>query len=264
MTTNEDTVLLKLEGSVAYIVLNRPAVLNAVDIEMADALLNACRTVAANPEVRAVVLKGAGKAFMAGGNLARFQEDPAQAPDTADHLIRLLNAAVEVLGGLRAPVIASLHGAVAGAGVSLALACDLAIAADNTRFNLAYARIGATPDVSASWHLPRVVGLRKAMEIALLADNVDAPEALRLGLVNRVVAADSLEEATAALATRLAAGPTLVYGATKRLLRGSLGRSLHEQLELERAAFCSAAASADFVEGVDAFYGKRPAVFTGK
>jgi 2-(1,2-epoxy-1,2-dihydrophenyl)acetyl-CoA isomerase len=264
MNTNEDSVVLRMEGGVAHIVLNRPAVLNAVDIEMAEALLNVCRAVAADPAVRVVVLKGAGKAFMAGGNLARFHEAPAQAPETADHLIRLLNAAVEVLDGLRVPVVASLHGAVAGAGVSLALACDLAIAADNTRFNLAYARIGATPDVSASWHLPRVVGLRKAMEIALLAENVDAAEAQRLGLVNRVVTADSLDAETAALAARLAAGPTRAYGATKRLLRESSGRSLREQLELERAAFCSVAASADFAEGVDAFYGKRAAAFTGQ
>jgi 2-(1,2-epoxy-1,2-dihydrophenyl)acetyl-CoA isomerase len=264
MGKNEDTVLLEMDGGVAYIVLNRPAVLNAVNIEMADMLLNVCRIVAADPGVRAVVLKGAGKAFMAGGDLARFQEEPSKAPDTADHLIRLLNAAVEVLGGLRAPVIASLHGAVAGAGVSLALACDLAIASENTRFNLAYARIGATPDVSASWHLPRVVGLRKAMEIALLADNVDATEAQRLGLVNRVVGADILDQETGALAARLAAGPTLAYGATKRLLRDSLNRNLRDQLEFERAAFCNAAASADFVEGVDAFYGKRAAAFTGK
>lgn len=260
----EQPVLLDISGGIARLALNRPAVLNAVNIEMAEALLEACRQVAADDRVRAVVLCGAGKAFMAGGDLARFQQEPADAADSADRLIRPLNAAVEVLAGLRAPVIASLHGAVAGAGVSLALACDLAIAADNTRFNLAYARIGATPDVSASWQLPRVVGLRKAMEIALLAENIDAVEAQRLGLVNRVVLAAELEAQTAALAQRLASGPTLAYGATKRLLRESLGHSLREQMELERVAFCAITGSGDFAEGIGAFYGKRAAAFTGK
>lgn len=255
--------MLVRDGAIANIVLNKPAVLNAVDVEMAEALLAACRKVAADPGVRVVVLSGAGKAFMAGGNLARFQADPANAADSADALIRPLNEAILTLAQLRQPVIASLHGAVAGAGVSLALACDLAIAADTVKFNLAYARIGASPDVSASYYLPRIVGLRRALEIALLAENVNADEACRLGMVNRVVPVASLADETTALARRLAEGAAVAYGATKRLLHDSHGRSLAEQLEAEREAFRACAQTADFAEGIAAFYEKRPPVFTG-
>ncbi|SFV12657.1 enoyl-CoA hydratase/isomerase family protein [Pseudoduganella namucuonensis] len=264
MTMQDQAVLLEREGAIARIVLNRPAVLNAVDVEMAEALLAAIKAVAGDPAVRVVVLKGAGKAFMAGGNLACFQADPAQAERSAERLIRPLNEAVLALTQLPVPVIASLRGPVAGAGVSLALACDLAVAADNVSFNLAYARIGASPDVSGSWYLPRIVGLRKAMEIALLTGTVEAAEAGALGLVNRVVAAGRLDEETDCLARRLASGATAALGATKRLLHESHTRGLAEQLEAERAAFCACTRTGDFAEGVAAFYARRGAEFTGR
>ena len=156
------------------------------------------------------------------------------------------------------------NGPVAGAGLSIALLADLAIAADDAQFTLAYARIGASPDGSATWSLPRIVGLRKALELALLAETIDAAEALRLNLVNRVVPREHLEGETAALAARLAAGPALAYGRIKQLMRTSFDRSLAEQLAEEAAAFTALAASADFAEGVSAFVGKRPPRFTGR
>lgn len=263
MSANDTPVMLTRDGAIAHIVLNRPALLNAVNVPMAEALRDACSKIAADSDVRVVVLSGAGKAFMAGGDLARFQAEPADAHEHADALIRPLNEVVLMLAALRQPVIASLHGAVAGAGVSLALACDLAIAADTVNFNLAYARLGASPDVSASWYLPRIVGLRKAMEIALLVENIDAAEALRLGMINRVVPAASLASETMSLAKRLANGPTAAYGATKRLLRGADACTLAQQLDAERDAFCNCARSNDFAEGIAAFYGKRAARFTG-
>lgn len=263
MNGHNPLVVLKRDGAVAEILLNRPEVLNAANRDLAETFLGVCRQIAADPGVRAVLLRGAGKAFMGGGDLAGFHADPDHADDTANGLIRPLNEAVAILAELQAPVVASLHGAVAGAGVSLALACDLAIAADNVKFNLAYSRIGASPDVSASWSLPRVVGLRKAMEIALLAENFDAAEALRLGIVNRVVPAADLPAETEALMRRLAAGPSFSYGTIKKLLRASGERDLRGQMEAERLAFCGCARTGDFREGVAAFYEKRAARFTG-
>lgn len=263
MNEHETPVLLRRDGAVAEIVLNRPDVLNAANLALAEAFLTVCREIAGDPGVRVVVLRGAGKAFMGGGDLAAFHADLAHAAETASGLIAPLNEAVAILAALSAPVVASLQGAVAGAGVSLALACDLIIAADNVKFNMAYSRIGASLDVSSSWSLPRVVGLHKAMEIALLAESFDAAEALRLGIVNRVVPAASLAAETEALVRRLAAGPSASYGAIKNLLRNSYGRALGEQMEAERMAFCACARTADFREGVSAFYEKRAASFIG-
>ena len=175
-----------------------------------------------------------------------------------------LHEGLEILAGLPRPVVASLQGAVAGAGMSIALSTDLAIAADNAIFTLAYSKLGTSPDGSSSWTLPRLVGLRKAMEIALLSDVYDAPEALRLGLVNRVVPAADLASETDKLARRLADGPTFAFGRTKALLRGSLDNSLHDQLAAEAAGFGACIGTADFAEGVGAFLGKRQPTFKGK
>jgi len=183
---------------------------------------------------------------------------------TADRLIENLHGGLLRLAAIDAPVIAALHGAVAGGSLSLALGCDLAIAAEGTRFNLAYGRIGASCDGSSSWHLPRIVGLRKAMEIALLSEAFDAAEAQRLGLVNRVVPAEALQAEALALAQRLAAGPTLAYGRMKRLLRASFDRDLAAQLDAEREAFIAGTRTHDFAEGLAAFFERRPAVFEGR
>ena len=254
-------VLLKRDGAVAWLVLNRPAGLNALDIPTANAFLACCEELAADPGVRAVVLRGEGKTFGVGGDLAALRDNPAA---TAVALIEPMHRAVRLLTTIDAPVIASLHGSVAGGSMSLAMACDLAIAADSTRFNLAYVNVAANCDVSGSWHLPRLVGLRNAMAIALLGESFDAAEALRLGLVNRVVPAIALEEETNALARRLAAGPTLAIGRMKRLLRQSLDNDLDTQLDLERDCFRESAGTGDFSEALDAFFSKRSAHFKGR
>ena len=163
-----------------------------------------------------------------------------------------------------APVIAQVHGAAAGAGLSLLLMADYVIAAEGTRFNLAYINLGASCDVGASWALPRIVGVRQALEIALLGEAFGADDALRLGLVNRVVPADTLEDATTALAQRLAQGPTRAYGAMKRLMRQSLQHTLPEQLEAEKNAFVQCAATQDFESGVEAFHQRQSPVFAGR
>ncbi len=187
----------------------------------------------------------------------------ANAAPMVDVLLGLINPALLLLADLPQPVLASVHGAVAGAGVGIALAGDLAIAADDTKFNLAYGRIGATPDVGTTWMLPRVVGLRRALEMALLSDTYDAAEALRLGLVNRVVPRASLEAETEVFARRLASGATLAYGRAKRLMRGAFDATFARQLEAERGAFKESTRTADFQEGVSAFVEKRSPRFTG-
>jgi 2-(1,2-epoxy-1,2-dihydrophenyl)acetyl-CoA isomerase len=231
---------------------------------MAEGLEAAVERLAGKADLRVIVLRGAGRGFMAGGDLGVIQRGLDEGGEHVDALMLPLHRALVRLAGMAQPVIASLHGPVAGAGMSVAMAADLAIAADDAAFTLAYTRVGTSPDGSASWHLGRLVGLRKALEIALLADTIDAAEALRLGLVNFVVPAGALEARTAALAGRLAAGPTLAYGRIKRLLRESLARDLPAQLDAERAAFHAGMATEDFREGVAAFLGKRKPVFGGR
>ncbi len=254
-------VVLRREGGVAWLVLNRPEGLNALDIPTANAFHDACAELAADAGVRAVVLRGEGRTFGVGGDLAALRQDPV---GTAMALIEPMHKAVRLLAAMDAPVIASLHGSVAGGSLSLAMACDLAIAADTARFNLAYVNVAANCDVSGSWNLPRLVGLRNAMAIALLGDTFDAAEALRLGLINRVVPASTLQEETDVLARRLADGPTLAIGRMKRLLRQSLDNDLDTQLDLERDNFRASAATEDFAEAMDAFFARRAPHFQGR
>ena len=253
-------LILRREGAVAHLRFNRPKMLNAIDSATAQALLAASDSLAGDPSVRAIVLSGEGKGFMAGGDLAQMQADPAAIPR---RIIEPLHAALMKLASIDAPMIASVHGVVAGAGVSLMLAADLAIAAEGTRFTLAYVNIGASCDGGASFALPRIVGLRKALEIALLSEPFDAEEALRLSLVNRVVPAALLEAETAKLAERLARGPTRAIGRMRRLIRQSFQSDYAAHLDAEKEAFGACAASRDFAEGTRAFFDKRPPRFEG-
>lgn len=263
-TTDSAPVLLDRDGAVARLRLNRPTVLNALDEPTAQAFLAAVRAVADDPAARVLVISGNGRGFMAGGDLARFQADPERGADTARAIIGPLHEALRIMQALPLPVLASVHGPVAGAGMSLAMATDLCIAADDAKFTLAYARIGASLDGSSSWYLPRLVGLRRAMEIALLADTIDAAEALRVGLVNRVVPAAQREAETDALAARLADGPTAAYGRIKGLLYRSGTADFADQLAAEEESFTALAGTADFREGIAAFFGKRGARFDGR
>ena len=249
------------DGAVATLRFSRPGALNAINVPMAQALLAAVRQLAADASVRAVVLCGAGKGFMAGGDLATLRANPVQG---AADLLGPLNEAVQVLATMNAPVIAKVHGVAAGAGLSLMLQADFVIAAEGTRFNLAYINLGTSCDVGASWALPRLVGLRNALEIALMGDTLTASDALRLGLVNRVVPAEHLDTATDTLIERIAQGPTLAYGAMKRLMRASFDRDLDTQLIAETAAFAGCAATEDLRAGIEAFFEKKTPVFEGR
>jgi len=255
------TLVVGREGAVATIAFNRPQALNAIDVPMAQGFLAAVKGIAADRGVRAVLMRGEGKGFMAGGDLALLGADPQGG---AAALIGSLHEALVVLAGIDAPVVAQVHGVAAGAGLSLMLQADFVLAAEGTRFNLAYVNIGTSCDVGASWALPRRVGLRRALEIALLGDTLEAADAERIGLVNRVLPAGALPAEAMALAQRLAAGPTVALGQLRRLMRASLERDLAAQLDAEAAAFQTCAASADFRLGVDAFFAKAKPAFTGR
>ncbi len=256
-----DTVLLSRDGPVATLTLNRPDALNSLDHAMIDALVAHTATVAADDSLRVVVLRGAGRHFMAGGDIRSFAERLSEPPATRSEgfsrMIGRLHAAIEHLHRMPHPVVGCVHGAVAGFGLSLMNACDLVVAAEDTYFASAYRQIGLTPDGGGSWWLPRVVGMRKAMEILLLSERFGAADALALGLVNRVVPAAELDAATRALVHTLATGPVLATRQAKRLVRESLSRSLSEQLDAERVSFAACAGTGDFVEGITAFLEKR-------
>lgn len=253
-------VLCWREGAVAQLRFNRPTALNAIDVAMAQGFHAACAAIAADPLVRAVHVLAEGSAFMAGGDLAAMRADPVP---VARELIEGMHGGLLLLANLRAPVVASVHGAVFGGGLGLMLSCDLVLAAEGTRFGIAYPLIGASSDCSTSWGLVQVLGLRKAMEVALLAETFDAAEALRLGLVNRVVPADALHVEGERLAQRLAAGPTQALGQLKRLLRAAPQNDLPTHLDAEAQAFLACAQTADFTEGVGAFLDKRKPLFKG-
>ncbi len=254
-------VLLERQGAIATLRFNRPEALNAIDVSMAEAFLAAVQAIAADPGVRAVVLRGNGKGFMAGGDLATLRANPVQG---AADLLAPLNAAVALLGQINAPVIAQVHGVAAGAGLSLMLQADFVLAAEGTRLNLAYINLGTSCDVGASWALPRLVGLRRALEIALLGEALSASEAERLGLINRVLPAADLDAAVQQLAQRLAAGPTVAYGHMRRLMRASFDHDLPTQLQAEAAAFAQCGHTADLPEGIEAFFAKRAPAFQGR
>lgn len=261
-----DAILLTRDGTVATLTLNRPGALNVLDVAMMDALVAHVTALAADTTLRVVVLKGAGRHFMAGGDLKTFASrlagDPAHRQADFQQIVERLHAAIELLQRMPHPVIGALQGAVAGFGLSLAAACDLCIAADNAYFSSAYRQIGLTPDGGGTWALPRIVGLRKALEIYLLSERFDAHEAQRIGLVNRVVDAAALDATVRDIAQSIATGPALALRNVKRLLRESFGHTLAEQLRAEADSFGQCAATTDFAEGIQAFFEKRPPRFS--
>lgn len=259
-----DTVVYSVTESVATITLNRPQVLNALDAQMIVQLRAACERAEHDTAARAVVLRGAGPAFLAGGDVGFFRANLPRMPALVREGGAELNNAVLALRRAPKPVLASVHGAVAGAGVSLTAAADLAIAAEGTKFTVAYSKIGTSPDGGATHFLPRLVGARRALELMLLSDAFDAQTALRLGLVNWVTGAERLGTETESIARRLACGPTLAFREIKRLVNESPDQTLAAQLEIEIDAFARCAGTRDFAEGVTAFVEKRKPLFKGE
>lgn len=262
-------LLTEVDGAIARATFNRPEARNALSEDMREQMLEFLKEVEHDSAVRCVVFRGAGEHFMAGGDVKRFAEivqksSSRQRKEQFEARIHALHPMVFLMRRLRKPIIASVQGAAAGFGLSFVLACDLAIAADDAFFMPGYIRIGANPDGSGTYFLPRTVGMKKAMEILMLGDRFDAATAAQLGIVNRVVPVEDLAAKTEELAQRLATGPTHAIASTKALLNASLGNTLETQLASEAVSFSGCAATDDWVEGVTAFAEKRKPVFRGE
>jgi 2-(1,2-epoxy-1,2-dihydrophenyl)acetyl-CoA isomerase len=256
-----DDVLVAVREGVATITLNRPAALNSLTIPMKERLLAVLLELAADASVRAIVLTGAGRAFCAGQDLKeRLEPDPAPFDE---ELGQRYNPIVRALRALPQPVIAAVNGVAAGAGASLAFACDLRIAAEPASFVLAFGRIGLVPDTGATWTLPRLIGAARAADLALLGGALSAEDALRIGLVSRVVPADGLAAEAAAMAAQLASQAPGASAATKRLLARAFDVDLEAALEAEAAAQAAAGEHPDHAEGLAAFVEKRQPRFRG-
>jgi 2-(1,2-epoxy-1,2-dihydrophenyl)acetyl-CoA isomerase len=264
VTVTDDLVLLDLDAGVATLTLNRPERGNAIDHPLAACLRRRAESLVGREGVRAVVLRGAGKAFSVGGDVRYFASTGAALGDELRPLAGDLHIALEHLAELDAPVLAAVHGVAAGAGMSMVLGADLAIAGRSAFFSMAYTAIGLSPDGGSTWYLPRLVGVRRAAEIMLLNPRFSAERAAELGLVNRVVDDEALDAEVSELARRLAEGPTLAYGETKRLLARSLASGRADQLAAETAAIARMGATPDAQEGVAAFAEKRPPRFGGR
>ncbi|HEY8306810.1 MAG TPA: enoyl-CoA hydratase-related protein [Lapillicoccus sp.] len=263
--TADRTVELRVDGGVATVVLNRPDAMNAVDLALKVRLLEILQQVADDPAVRCVVLTGRGRAFCVGQDLkehigALMRGDEALGSTVVEHY----NKVAMLLATMNKPVVAALNGVTAGAGASMAFACDVRILVEGAGINLAFAAIALSCDTGSSWWLPRLVGTAKAKELLMLPRTIGSDECLSLGLVTQVVPADQFEQTVSELARTLAAGPTLAYGSIRRAVAASAGQDLETALAHEAELMTLTGASADHRAAVDAFLAKEKPVFEGR
>jgi len=257
-------LLLDRRDQIATITLNRPDAYNALNRALGQELFHAVLEVDDDPDVRCVVITGAGRAFCAGGDVKDFADNLDGIGALVKELTTYLHGAVSRLCRSDKPVIMAVNGIAAGGGMSFALCGDLVVAAESAKFTMAYSKIAATPDGSSSYFLPRLIGLRRAMELYFTNRVLTAREAWEWGLVTRVVADAEFRPAVDALARELAQGPTRAFGGAKRLLHQSTWESLETQMELEAQAIATSGRTDDFRDGVTAFANKRTPTFRGR
>jgi 2-(1,2-epoxy-1,2-dihydrophenyl)acetyl-CoA isomerase len=265
----EESVLYETRGAVALITLNRPQSLNSFTRQMHRDLWAALDRIEADPSIRALVITGAGRGFCAGADLAEFDLEPGpdlvRRADPGPVIEEAFNPTVRKLQALRVPTVAAVNGVAAGAGASLAMTCDLAVAAPNASFIQAFSKIGLVPDAGGSWFLVKRLGLARAMGCAMLGDKLGAKDAKEQGLIWDVAGdGEDCVEAALKLAQRLAVLPTRALVATRQLLRGAASRDLDAQLDAERDMQSALGKTHDYIEGVMAFREKRPANFKGE
>ena len=260
-----ETVQLEMRDAVAVITLNRPAALNALTMEVGREF-RAALAEARERGARAVVLTGAGRAFCAGGDLREMRqlaEKEGRVEAFFDEPLRIIHDCIRLIRETPLPVIAAVNGLATGGGCNFALACDIVLAAESAQFNQAFVKVGLTPDCGGTFILPRLVGWKRAAELLMTGDMVDARRAAEMGMINRVVPDAELMTEALALASRLSAAPTAALGRIKRMLDASAANDLDAQLELEHEAQLQSGQTKDFREGVAAFIEKRPPKFTG-
>ena len=260
-----ETIQLETLGSIAVITLNRPDSLNALNTQVGKEFQTAVEQVRSSG-ARAVILTGAGRAFCAGGDLREMRkiaERDGRVEAFFDEPLRMLNECILLIRNTPLPFIAAVNGAASGGGCNLALACDIVIAGEGARFNQAFIKIGLVPDCGGTFILPRLVGWRRATELMMTGDVVDAQTALQMGMINAVVPDSELIAQAMAMAERLAQAPTVAIGHIKKLLEVSATNDYAAQLELERKTQIEAGRTKDFREGVTAFIEKRPPKFVG-
>jgi 2-(1,2-epoxy-1,2-dihydrophenyl)acetyl-CoA isomerase len=258
-------ILTEIDGAVARITFNRPAARNAVNPAMIAGMHGFLREIETEPGIRCIVLSGAGDHFMAGGDVVGFREalKKGSTERRQEFEGRVQSAAPLFIQMARMPqpIVTRVRGAAAGAAVGFVAGSDIALCGESSIFIVAHVNIGASPDGSTSYYLPRMVGVRKAKELAMLGERLSAQDALALGLVNRVVPDADLDRATEEVVTRIVAAPATSMRRVKFLMDASLGNTLERQLQLEAESFAACAATEDFVEGVTAFAEKRKAQF---
>jgi 2-(1,2-epoxy-1,2-dihydrophenyl)acetyl-CoA isomerase len=259
------TVLLDVENGVATLRLNRPDKGNAIDETMAADLLEAATQIAEISDVRAVLITGNGPNFTVGGDVGLFSGTAReQLPNKLRRMVDSFHLAIERLTGIDAPVVAAVRGGAGGGGLGLLYVADIVVAADDARFALGYGALGLTADGGNTWFLPRMVGMRRAQELFLLNRRLTAQEALAFGLVSRLAPDGAVESEAAALAAKLAAGPTRAFGPVRRMLRQSFETGLADQLTAEKDSLVAASATNDAQEGIAAFAAKRRPQFKGE
>ena len=259
-----DTILYEVRDGLAHVTLNRPDAANAFDLDFVRAFHRVMIDCDKNSAVRAVLLTGAGKMFSAGGDLKFFLQAGDNVASVLAEMTTSLHTAIAVMNRMDAPVVIAVNGMAAGGGMSLALTGDVVFAAESARFTMAYTAGGLSPDGSSTWFLPRLVGFRRAKELALTNRMLNAAEAMEAGIVDRVVPDSKLMAEAEKQARLFAEGPTGAYGAVKRLMIESFQNGLETQMELESRAIAARAASTDGREGVGAFAEKRKPTFTGE
>jgi 2-(1,2-epoxy-1,2-dihydrophenyl)acetyl-CoA isomerase len=258
-----EALLFEVRDGVAEITLNRPEAANAIDMRLCLELMQAAICCDEDAEIRSVLLTGAGQRFCAGGDLKAFAAYADELPGAMKELVVYLHAASSHFARMDAPLVVAVNGVAAGAGMSLAIAGDLVLAAESAKFVMAYTAVGLSPDASSSYFLPRLIGLRRAQELMFTNRPLSAAEALEWGLVNRVVPDAQLAVEARELARTLARGPTRAFGTVKALLNESFGGTLETQLEREARGIVAMGRSADGREGVRAFVEKRKPIFSG-
>lgn len=259
---NFETVLYEKSNGVAVLTLNRPDVLNAFNEQLSSDLISAFEAAASDADVRAIVLTGAGRAFCSGQDLKDISDDPDRS--LADSIRRRYNPLIRLMRSIPKPIIAAINGAAAGAGLSLALACDMRFASEKAKLIQVFIRIGLVPDSGSTWFMPRLVGYARAFELCATGRDLLAQEALEFGLVNKVTSPETLMEYTLIFAQRMATAPTASIGRIKEMLNRAMSSDLESALLFEEEMQEQAGQSYDYQEGKQAFLEKRQPRFEGR